>query len=162
MGIHPFLSGNTTMSNNVRTVSGSLSNDQRALLLRQFYPKFDQVYCVQVTWAYNVPEDFDFPRQLLNLTISGHHVGDGHEALVARLTDPGDQSRFPAGPLGLIRPDGKPLHLTLSTASGIPPARAGDIDLGKVLAVKPVSLRIRFHNRFASRITPTPLFRLAA
>jgi hypothetical protein len=150
------------MPNTKRTVSASLSNDQRGLLLRQFYPRFDDVFCVQVTWAYDVPQDFEFPRQLLDLTISGHHIGDGHEALVGRLTDPGDPTRFPAGPLGMFRPDGKPIHLTLSTLPGIPPARAGEIELRNVLAVNPVRLRIRFHNRFASRITPTSLMRLAA
>ena len=104
------------MSNNIRTVSGSLSNDQRALMLRRFFPRFDNVFCVQITWAYNVPQDFDYPRQMLDVTFTGHHIGDGHEALVGRLSDPGDP-----GFETMFRPDGKPIHLTLATAPGVPP-----------------------------------------
>jgi hypothetical protein len=150
------------MSNNIRTVSGSLSNGQRDLILRRFYPRFDNVFCVQITWAYNVPQDFDYPRQMLDLTLTGHHIGDGHEALVGRLTDPGEVTSFPGGPLGMLRPDGKLVHITLSTADGIPPARASEIEMRDVAPVDPVILRVRFYNRFASRIIPTPLARLAA
>ena len=105
-------------------------------------------------WAYNIPNDFEYPRQELELTITGHHIGDGHEALVGLLSDRTEGSSFEPCD---TRPDGKLVHITLSTAEGVPPAAAGSIDPDAIIAVAPVSLTVRLHKRGASRIQPTRL-----
>ena len=144
------------MSNNVRVVSASLSNGQRAQLLRRFTPTFANVFCMQVTWSYNVPQDCDFPKGPLDLTVYARHIGADTDCLLARIK--------PAGAIdsgtGDQRPDGKWLHITLSTRPGIPPARAGEIGMQDVELIDPIELRIQFHNRSASRLVPT--MRMAA
>ena len=50
---------------------------------------------------------------------------------------------------------GDVLHITLSTEDGVPPARTGEIDTFAVEPVAALSLRVSFHRRAASRITPT-------
>lgn len=146
------------MSSNTKIISASLSNGQRQLLLRHFSPTFASVFCMQVTWAYDVSGDFPYPHDLLDLTVFARHIGDDTECLLVRI---GKADGFGADLIDQ-RPDGNPLHITLSTRPGIPPARAGDVDLDCVEQVDPVTLRIQFHHRKASRLVPTAREKMVA
>lgn len=96
-------------------VSADVPQATRAQLLRMFTPKFGQVFCKSMTWAYRVTDEFEFPTQVVDAKVYGIHQADRHEALLVGLG--GD----------LLRPDGKRLFLTLSTDQGVEPVEAGNI-----------------------------------
>jgi hypothetical protein len=70
------------MPNQVFWIQAAFDDEQRSRLLDAFPPLFKNIYCRQMIWAYNVPDDFVWPQEPLTMTVTGHHVGDGHEALV--------------------------------------------------------------------------------
>ena len=90
------------------------------------------MFCFGVTRAYGVPKDFLYPTKPLQLFLHGIHTGTGAEALVGELSDPANPNA-----IWSERPDGKTVHITLSTAHGIPPARAGEIDDTLIQPIKP-------------------------
>ena len=96
-------------------ICADVSSSTRAQLLRMFPPRFSQVFCKSVTWAYRVTDEFEFSPLAADIKVYGHHQTDEHEAL---LVDLGGHR---------LRPDGKRLFLTLSTAHGVEPAKAGEI-----------------------------------
>lgn len=138
------------MTNRVMRVSAQLSAGQRALLLRHFNPKHVNVWCRQLTWAYRVSDEARFPVGNLELTIDGLHEGPGHECLTGSLHGGGLlHERF--------RPDGRPVHITLSTADGIPPAEASRINLAAIRKVDPVKLTLQLRRGPATQLTPERL-----
>jgi hypothetical protein len=124
------------MANQVFMIHALLDDSQRSQLLDAFPPRFPNIYCRHLVWAYGIPDDFVWPEnQPLALTVIGHHVGDGHEALVCSVASDGQTVMMQA--LG-----NKLLHIGLSTADRVPPSAGGDIDPDKVHDVDPISLDI--------------------
>lgn len=101
-------------------IAASLNEEQRAALLETFNPAFPNVHANGVTYAYRTPSNYAFPLGLLECHIYGYHYGDGHDALL--VTIDGKKTR----------PDGKMFHITLSTADGVRPAQAGEIDRSSI------------------------------
>ena len=96
-------------------VSADLPNPTRALLLRTYPPRLDQVHLRAITWAYGVEQDFQFNTDNQECVLTGLHRTGQHEAFTVQL----DGESF--------RPDGSRLFLALSTAAGLPPVAAGQI-----------------------------------
>lgn len=133
------------MPNHVFMIHARFDDDQRSQLLDAFPPLFHNIYCRQLVWAYRIPDDFVWPQDPLVMTVTGHHVGDGHQALVCSVELPEETATMQA--LG-----NKRLHITLSTADRVPPASGGDIELDKVQPVEPLSLTIRLSRGHAMRL----------
>jgi hypothetical protein len=109
---------------------------QRSRLLAAFPPLFENIFCRQLVWAYRIPDDFAWPQDPLVMTVTGHHAGDGHQALVCSVATAGETVTLQA--LG-----NKRLHITLSTATGVPPS---------VRPVEPLSLTVRLRRGHAMRL----------
>ena len=130
------------MSNKKSTVSHNLGDGERFVIQRHKDTIFADVWIRSLTWRYNPPEDFTFPTGDLELVLDGHHLGDGHEALTGSL----DGVRF--------RPDGKMIHIALSTRPGVPPVAAGDIDPMRITPITPLKLTVRLEKRVARQSKP--------
>ena len=137
------------MANKVMRVGATLSPDQRSLLLKMFQPAFDNVFCRGITLAYDVQPDFVFPKGSLKFVIDSYHRSDdGHDCLIGYLRGGGLVGKR------LNRADGKPLHITLSTADGVPPKRAAEIDVRWLRPVPPVELKVKLEMSHATVWTP--------
>lgn len=128
-------------------VFAPLSPADRARLLLLVRPRFENVFCFGVTYAYGVSENYPFPDSEAELVLDGHHVGSGHEALTGLL-------RQGAGVPARWRPDGKIIHVTLSTVYGVPPVRAGEIEPYAIMPIRPISCRVRLARSFAEVYRP--------
>ena len=109
-------------------VSADLHNSTRVLLLRKFQPRLAQVHLRAVTWAYGVPDTFEFNHAAQDCCLIGLHRTEQHEAFTVRLGG------------ATHRPDGTPLFLALSTAAGVPPSTCGQIDFDAVESIEPIYL----------------------
>ena len=144
------------MSSRTWCISASLSPGQRGLLLRMFPPRHEDVYCYHVMWFYAPPDDADgFPLGEIELRLDGRHIGPRHEALVGSLDGEGLA-------YARRRPDGKPVHVTLSCAAGVAPVEAGDIDPVAIESIKPVTLKVCLRRHRASKDRPERLTPAAA
>jgi len=134
------------MANKIQMVRADLDDRQRSLLLSAFPPRYPNVYCRQLVWAYGVPEDFEFPKEPVTFHIFAHHIGEGHEALVGAVYDADDIGRsFQAN-------NGRRLHITLSAADGVPPARGGEIDVNAVREFPAIKLTLHLKIGHAVRL----------
>ena len=123
-------------------ISATLSQGQRAILLKLSAPKFDQVYCHHVMWHYNCPPDAPFREGPVKLLLTGIHRGETHEAFVGSLDGAWET------------PDGRRVHVTLSTAPGTPPVTAGEIDPAKVEPIEPIELLVSLIKRHPTKLRP--------
>jgi hypothetical protein len=103
------------MSNRFWRIGAKVPASVRARLLEAWPARFPLVYCDSITWAYKVDDAFEFPQGPLTCVVTGRHEGVDGEAFVVTLA--GQDTR----------PDGKRLHITLSTAEGVQRATAGNI-----------------------------------
>lgn len=103
-------------------VGADLSQRDQKALLEAFPPNFKNVFCRSLTMAYKVTDDFQFSKEDIPVEVYGYHQGDGHEAILVKLGHAGVKRR----------PDGRLYAITLSTAEGVPPAAAGEIDPKKI------------------------------
>jgi hypothetical protein len=133
------------MPNQVFMIRARFDDDQRSQLLDVFPPLFHNIYCRQLVWAYRIPDDFVWPQGPLAMTVTSHHVGDGHQTLVCSVAMKEEAVTMQA--LG-----NKRLHVTMSTANGVPPTSGGDIEPDKVRPVEPLSLTIRLSRGHAMRL----------
>jgi hypothetical protein len=133
------------MPNHVFMIHAVFDDGQRSRLLGAFPPLFHNIYCRQLVWAYRIPDDFAWPQDPLVMTVTGHHAGDGHQALVCSVARP-------EGTVTMQALGNKRLHVTLSTATGVPPASGGDIEPDQVRPVEPLSLTIRLRRGHAMRL----------
>lgn len=113
------------MKSSVWRVSADVTAFVRSGLLARHPPRLQRIYLQSITWAYGVADDFPFDPAMTDCVLYGIHRCDRHEAFLVSL---GGKS---------YRPDGSLLHLTLSTASGVRPAEAGQIDPGAVERISP-------------------------
>lgn len=130
------------MSKHLWRIAATVPASTRSLLLRLFPPFYEAVYCDTITWAYKVPEEYPFNPDHQTCLVVGLARTEATEALVCLL---GGAAR---------RPDGKPVHITLSTRLGVERAQAGLIHPDLVRPCDPVSFKIRLQ-RF-------PLWKLPA
>jgi hypothetical protein len=133
------------MPNQVFMIHARFDNGQRSNCWVAFPPLFHNIYCRQLVWAYRIQDDFVWPQHPLAMTVTGHHAGDGHQALVCSVALPEETVTMQA--LG-----NKRLHITLSTANRVPPASGGDIEPDRVRPVEPLSLIIRLRLGHAMRL----------
>ena len=138
------------MPNNVFLVLANFSVDQRAELLQRCPPRFVNVWCRHLVWAYKVPEDFAWPKERpLKLTITAEHQGEGHHALIGHIDIDGhtyDRQQLGEEPR-------KWLHITMSTDDGVPVMAAGEIDLHAVYGVEQFELDVTLTKDNARRLT---------
>lgn len=118
----------------------------RSELLKAIPPVFENVYAKAITIAYGVDASFKIGDESFGVDIYGIHRDFDTQALLCAVAGMYTQDSLQAylgnQPAGL----GVPLHLTISTAPGVPPARAGLIKGGCItyfdktlyLGVKPV------------------------
>jgi hypothetical protein len=128
------------MANKVLMVRADLNEQQRSMLLSAFPPRYPNVYCRHMVWAYGVPEDFVYPKdEPVTFTVTGRHLGHGHEALVGVASFDGD------GDEAITRQanNDKLLHITLSTDDGIAPVKGGEIEPAGMIAFNPVPVPLR-------------------
>lgn len=138
------------MTNQVNIVHVNLSPEQREDLLDRFPPRFVNVYCRHLMWAYRVPDDFTWPTGAVDLTITGYYLGQGYDTLVATVRD-ADGTEYTHQQTGQ---PAKLLHITHSTAEGMPPLAGGEIDADMIDAVTPFTLRIALVAGHARRLFP--------
>lgn len=112
------------MNNNRFRAAADVSHTMRAELLRMFPPRLSRVFCKSITMAYNVTNEFAFPTDMTDATVYAIHRSEEHEALLIAVA--GDKRR----------PDGSRFFLTLSTAPGVAPVKAGEIHASQVEAVE--------------------------
>jgi hypothetical protein len=118
------------MANKVLMLRADLNPQQRSQLLAAVPPRYHNVYCRHLVWAYGVSEDFVYPKdEPVEFTIAGHHVGPVHEALVGYVRVGDDFHSH--------KPNGEAWHITLSTCDGVPPKEAGNISAGSVRVISP-------------------------
>jgi hypothetical protein len=132
------------MANKKMRVHAQLPTKSRDLLLRMFRPRLPNVYCQSITYAYGFGVENLIPAGTPKCIIVGIHRTLRHEALVCTLDGQAH------------RPDGKPFHITLSTAHDVPPAEAGDIDPMRWERVNPVTLDLVFASAHAMITRPQP------
>ena len=125
-------------------VFGNISEAQRKLLLRMVSPAFENIFCLAVTYAYGVTDDYPFPSGDVELVLDGYHRGYGCDALTGYL-------RSGIGIPLRRRPDGKIFHVTLSAMDGIAPASAGDIDADLIRPIEPITLSVRLERGYPVR-----------
>jgi len=77
------------------------------------------VYLTSITWAYRVPANYQFNGAPQVVSIYGIHRTPRAEVLLCKI---GEEHFQPLEPT-------RPLHLTLSTEPGVPPAEADQIDM---------------------------------
>jgi len=133
----------------ILAVSAVLTPHQRAEILSRVTPAFTQVYCMQFTWAYRVSLGFGFPRGEIELGLDGIYRGDDADVLIGWVNNgPVRHQRH--------RPDGKLVHVTLSTRPGTPPAAslAGMPERPAWQTIAPIVLNIRLARRNATTLRP--------
>ena len=122
----------------------NLDQEDRQKILSVFLPKFSNVYCFGIVWAYKVHSEYDRPLGRVRFRIYGRHTGNGHEALVGELIGQDTGKGFAEiGPVQ-TRPDGLYLRITLSTDDGVAPGFAGDIDPLCIEACEPIEVDLEF------------------
>lgn len=125
----------------------------RATLLRQYPPGLPVVLAQSVTWAYRVPNDFSFNRAAQPVVVYGIHRDARTEALLCRIGNTDFQPLQPT----------RPLHLTLSTAEGVPPVEAGSLDLANaILFTEPFVFTARLQAFALRRLAQVAQARAAA
>ncbi len=92
-----------------------VSEVSRALLLDRFGPKFANVVCHHITWAFKVAEDTLLPAPKLVAIVGYATDGAGVECLVVEVD----------GNTG--RSDGGTYHVTLSLAEGRKPVESNKV-----------------------------------
>ncbi len=138
------------MANNVLIVSAVLTPQQRAEILSRVTPAFSQVYCMQLTWAYRVTPEFTFPRGEIELGLDALYTGPDADALTGWLHN-GTNLHHER-----LRPDGKPVYVTLSTQPGTPPSEAMASLRSRTIRQEfaPIVLKIRLARRNATTLRP--------
>ena len=131
------------MSNAYKTIVADLSDDIRDQILNFFPPLHCNVYCWHVTAAYK-------------------HCNVVVEDGIAIITGIVNTDRVQVLLLNIngsdFRPDGKPWHLTLSTAEGVPPKEGGEVALSHVAgAAYELSFPVVFQKREARIDSPQVL-----
>ena len=119
------------MSTRFWRIGAKVPADVRARLIEAYPPRFPDVFCDSITWAYRVEEDYSFSTEVQECIVIGHHRAETHDALQLLL------SNRP------YRPDGKLLHITMSTAPGVQRAQTGDFRPEEVILI-PQDQRIAF------------------
>ncbi len=105
----------------------------RTGILQRFHARHPQVFCKQITWAYGVDGDFYFPTWDLKCSVYGYHETATTQALALCV----DEREY--------RPDGKLFHLTISTANGVPPVKAGELMVAHgIRPVAPIDCWLKF------------------
>lgn len=138
----------------ILAVSAVLAPHQRAEILSRVTPAFTQVYCMQFTWAYRVSPGFGFPSGEIELSLDGIYRGDDADVLIGSIKG----AALTNGPAYHLRhrPDGKLVHVTLSTRPGTPPAAslAGMPERPAWQTIAPIVLNIRLARRNATTLRP--------
>jgi hypothetical protein len=138
------------MANKKLRIYAPLNKSSRAHLIRVHSPALPNVFGTHVTWAYGVQPDASYPSHEVLCHISGIHRTPRAEILLCSVDG------------NTLREDGKPFHITLATAHGIPPATAlDDFDPGAVHEIAPISLTLQFKLEHAVVSKPTQLRRAA-
>jgi hypothetical protein len=109
-----------------------IGDEHREKLLRMFRPIYPQVFASGITIGYRVPQTFVIPDDEVVVEIYGEHRRNGTQALLCSVdgcyTQASLQERFGNEPMPRVRP----LHITISTAKGVKPSAAGEIDESSV------------------------------
>ena len=130
---------------NVLTISAPLTHAERRRIFRRFPPVHPNLFGRYVTMAYR--------------DVSG--LAPSPVPVIAIVTGEVVTARFQALALGIsgggYRPDGRPWHITLSTADGVAPGEAQHFEIENVAPIKdggfPLMLSLTFDLR-AARYTP--------
>ena len=120
------------MNNSHFRAAADVPHIVRAELLRLFRPRLGRVFCKSITMAYQVTSEFACSNEMTEATVYAIHRSDEHEALLISVA--GDKRR----------PDGTRFFLTLSTAPGVAPVRAGEIDPARIVLVDRVVFGVQF------------------
>lgn len=146
------------MSSNKNVVSALIVPDQRTTILSSVQPAFDNVFALVFTWAYGVKKDAPFPIRGMRLTLDRVQTDPirGVQIALGHVTD-GETTWHQ-------RPDGRPVHVTISTKIGVPPSEGGLMQPGDGVTtpIEPVTLTLFVNMRHATTLLPTPRSKLVA
>ncbi len=140
------------MANRTLRIAAQVSSKTRELLLRHVPPNLAQVFCQNITYAYDVTSDAQYPQSPVTATITGVHRTAQHEALICTVNGQA------------FRPDGKRFHITLSTSPGVKPAEAGNnIDDDRIERLStPIEIEVLFELGHARQLKAEPIEKIAA
>lgn len=146
------------MANNKLSVTAILLDSQRKELLGRIAPKFENVYALGFTWAYNVPLSVEYPMGELTLIIDEVQTDALRGVQVATGTISDGETMWQR------RPDGRRIHITLSTKDGVPPAEAGRLEPGDgtTTPIEPITLTVYLARRTSTKQRPDRNDRIAA
>ena len=145
------------MSSNKNVISAIITDEQRASILGAAPAEFPNVFALVFTWEYGVRNDAPFQIGGLQLTLDRVQTDPirGVQIALGHITD-GTTTWH-------RRPDGRPVHVTISTKQGVPPSEGGLLlpTDGTTTPIDPVTFTTFLNMRHATKLHPTPRERLA-
>jgi len=128
----------------VLTINAMLGEEACQRLLAQFPPRHPNVFCRHVTMAYR-DCDLQWSLKPQLAMVIGEVVTSRFYTLALKLHG------------SHLRPDGRPWHITVATADGVPPAAAQEFDSNEVRPLNrgmPPILSLMFIKRPAKQPMP--------
>lgn len=146
------------MSSKKNVITAIITDAQRAAILSAAPAEFANVFALVFTWEYGVRNDAPFQIGGLQLTLDRVQTDPirGVQIALGHITD-GTTTWH-------RRPDGRPVHVTISTKQGVPPSE-GKLLLpsdGVTTPIEPVTFTTFLNMRHATKLHPTPRERMAS